>query len=173
MDGSFLLAAAYAGCEAWLVGMFFIISVGAQGMIPSSTLVVPMDLSPNFAGPLAALTNGVASTTGFIVPFVIGQLTPNVSLCRVGRFFIILPHFLSLSLPFSPFQSLQSEWRVVFWTTFCFHILKVTSFLTFGSAEVQPWNAPNHKAANADATAPTNDADNKSVAVIPVELPRE
>lgn len=60
--------------------MFFIISVGAQGMIPSSTLVIPLDLSPNYAGSIAALTNGIASTTGFLVPFVIGLLTPNVNI---------------------------------------------------------------------------------------------
>lgn len=80
LDSSFLMAAAYAGCDAQLAGLFFILSVGAQGMIPCSTLVVPTDLSPNFSGPISALTNGIACINGFVVPFVIGQLTPNVSI---------------------------------------------------------------------------------------------
>lgn len=39
-------------------------------------------------------------------------------------------------------QSLQSEWRLVFWITFFTHIAKIAVFTTWGSGEVQPWNDP-------------------------------
>lgn len=74
------MLASYVGCEPWLAGLFFILSVGAQGLLVASSFVIPMDLSPNFAGSIAALTDGIASCAGFIVPTVVGFLTPNVSL---------------------------------------------------------------------------------------------
>lgn len=79
IDGSFVLAASYAGCDAMMVGLFFVISVGSQGFLATSSLMNPMDLSPNFAGTITGLTNGIGSITGIMVPYVIGVLTPNVS----------------------------------------------------------------------------------------------
>lgn len=79
IDGSFVLAAAYAGCDAMLVGIFFIMAVGSEGFLAASSMVNPMDLSPNFAGTLTGFTNGIGSVTGIIVPWVIGVLTPNVN----------------------------------------------------------------------------------------------
>lgn len=73
------MIAAYVGCEPWLVGLFFTLSIGAQGMFVASSVIIPMDLSPNFAGAISALTNGISSTAGFVVPIVVGFLTPNVS----------------------------------------------------------------------------------------------
>lgn len=39
-------------------------------------------------------------------------------------------------------QSLQSEWRVVFWITFIVHMVKIVNFALFGSGEIQKWNTP-------------------------------
>lgn len=79
IDGTFVMAAAYGGCDAMLIGLFFVISVGAQGFLASSSLANPMDLSPNFAGTITGFTNGIGSVTGILVPWIIGLLTPNVS----------------------------------------------------------------------------------------------
>lgn len=79
LDGTFLIIAAYISCEAWLAGLFFMISIGSQGMFVASSVIIAMDLSPNFAGSITALTNCVASMAGFVVPVVVGYLTPNVS----------------------------------------------------------------------------------------------
>lgn len=73
-----MITAVHIGCDARLVGMFFLISVGIQGLIPCSSLVIPLDLSPNYAGSIAAFTNGIALSAGFIVPIIVGLLTPNV-----------------------------------------------------------------------------------------------
>lgn len=79
IDGSFVLAAAYSGCDAMLVGVFFTMAAGSEGFLSASSMVNPMDLAPNFSGTLTGITNGIGSVTGIIVPWVIGVLTPNVS----------------------------------------------------------------------------------------------
>lgn len=78
IDGTFIIAASYAGCNAMLVGLFFTIAVGAQGFHTASTMINPMDLSPNYAGTITGIANGISSCTGIIVPSIIGILTPKV-----------------------------------------------------------------------------------------------
>lgn len=72
------MAASYAGCDQTLVVLFFTISVGSQSLTIPGTYVNPLDLSPNYVGPLTALVNGMGSSTGILAPYVIGLLTPNV-----------------------------------------------------------------------------------------------
>lgn len=74
-----MMLAAYAGCDANMVGLYFIISAGSQGLLPASTFMVPMDLSPNYAGTITAITDGLGSITGVFEPWIFGLLTPNVS----------------------------------------------------------------------------------------------
>lgn len=47
----------------------------------------------------------------------------------------------SIKFPFH-FQSLQSEWRIVFWITLGASIAQFLIFDIWGSAKVQPWNSP-------------------------------
>lgn len=75
----FFIAASYAGCDQTLVVLFFTLSVGSQALTIPGTYVNPLDLSPNYVGPLTALVNGAGSITGILAPYVIGLLTPNVS----------------------------------------------------------------------------------------------
>lgn len=78
LDGTFILAAAFGGCNPLLIGFFFIISVGSRGFLTSSSLMNSMDLSPNYAGTLTALSNGIGSLTGIFVPVMVGSVTSNV-----------------------------------------------------------------------------------------------
>lgn len=79
IPGIFIVAASYAGCNIGLVVIFFAISVGMEGPISSGTAVNPLDLSPNYVGPLTAVANLITSTAGMFAPYLIGVLTPNVS----------------------------------------------------------------------------------------------
>lgn len=79
LDGFFLLAAGYAGCDPMLVGFFFMIAVASRGFLTSSTLLNPIDLSPNYAATIAAISNGCGSVLGFLVPLLVAWVTPNVS----------------------------------------------------------------------------------------------
>lgn len=51
--------------------------------------VNPLDLSPNYAGSIMAVTNGIGAITGVIAPYVVGVMTPNV------RSFITFYHSFS------------------------------------------------------------------------------
>lgn len=80
---AFMIAASYAGCNQVLVFVCFIVSIGAQGFITCGTVINPMDLSPNYAGAIASLTNAAGSMSGIAAPYVVGRMTPNVS--RINR----------------------------------------------------------------------------------------
>lgn len=74
-----------------------------------------LDLSPNYAGTLMAVTNGIGALTGILGPYLVGILTPNTSLY---------------------------EWRVVFWIAFgVFNVTNVV-YIIWASGEIQPFNDP-------------------------------
>lgn len=79
INGSFVLGAAYAGCDPLMVGTLFAIAVGADGLEPSSIMINPLDLSPNFSGMICGITGSISCIMGIAVPVVISFLTPHVS----------------------------------------------------------------------------------------------
>lgn len=74
----FIVAASYAGCDRTAVVILFIIAMGLMGTYYPGMKVNTLDLSPNYAGTLMAITNGVAAATGIVGPYIVGVLTPNV-----------------------------------------------------------------------------------------------
>lgn len=50
-----------------------------MGFFYPSLKVNALDLSPNYAGTLMAIVNGIGAISGIITPALIGYLTPNVS----------------------------------------------------------------------------------------------
>ncbi|XP_050311357.1 sialin [Anthonomus grandis grandis] len=75
-----------------------------------------IDISPNFAGTLVAVTNTVATIPGIAVPFVVSALTEHD-------------------------ESLAS-WRILFWITVTLYAIEFIVFVIWGSGEEQPWNNP-------------------------------
>ena len=57
----------------------FTIAMGIMGTFYPGMKVNPLDLSPNYAGTLMAVTNGIGALTGILGPYLVGVLTPNVS----------------------------------------------------------------------------------------------
>lgn len=111
----FIVGASYAGCDRLLVVALFTIAMGLMGTFYPGMKVNPLDLSPNYAGSLMAVTNGIGAITGIIAPYVVGIMTPNHSL---------------------------EEWRIVFWISFAvFHVTNL-AYVLGASGEVQPWNTP-------------------------------
>lgn len=113
-----VVLASYAGCDKTLVAVLFTVGMGFMGFCYSSLRVNALDLSPNFAGTIMAIVNGLGSISGMVAPLLLGALTPNKTLL---------------------------EWRVVFWVMF--GILNGTNvlYIMFGSGEIQPWNEPKEK----------------------------
>ncbi|XP_053691757.1 putative inorganic phosphate cotransporter [Sabethes cyaneus] len=111
----FIVGASYAGCDKALVVALFTLAMGFMGTFYPGMKVNPLDLSPNYAGSLMAVTNGIGAITGIIAPYVVGVMTPNHSL---------------------------EEWRIVFWISFAiFHATNIV-YCWGASGKVQPWNTP-------------------------------
>lgn len=79
MPAFFIVGASYAGCDKVMVVAFFTIAMGFMGTFYPGMKVNPLDLSPNYAGSIMALTNGIGAITGVVAPTLVGFLTPNVS----------------------------------------------------------------------------------------------
>ena len=60
----FIVIASYAGCDKVLAVVFFTIAMGFMGAYYSGMKVNALDLSPNYAGVLMAITNGIAACSG-------------------------------------------------------------------------------------------------------------
>lgn len=83
----FIILASYAGCNRATVVALFTIAMGLMGTFYPGMKVNPLDLSPNYAGTLMAITNGVGAITGIITPTLVGFMTPNVRLFSQFHFF--------------------------------------------------------------------------------------
>lgn len=73
------MLASYAGCDRTMVIIYFTLAMGIMGTFYPGMKVNPLDLSPNYAGTLMAITNGIGAITGIIAPTLVGLMTPNVS----------------------------------------------------------------------------------------------
>lgn len=62
-----------------LVVFWFILAIGFFGCYYTGFRLNSLDLAPNFAGSLMALTNGIGALTGIAGPVFVGFMTPNVS----------------------------------------------------------------------------------------------
>lgn len=111
----FIVAASYAGCDRIVVVTLFTIAMGIMGTFYPGMKVNPLDLSPNYAGTLMAVTNGIGAITGIIGPTLVGFMTTNSSV---------------------------NEWRSVFWITFGIFFVTSIVYILWASGEVQPWNTP-------------------------------
>ncbi|XP_014231589.1 putative inorganic phosphate cotransporter isoform X2 [Trichogramma pretiosum] len=73
-----------------------------------------MDLSPNYAGPLMGFTNAAANVCSILAPLVQGYVVKD--------------------------PSNVAEWRSIFFLTAGIYAAGATTFLCFGSVQVQSWN---------------------------------
>jgi ACS family sodium-dependent inorganic phosphate cotransporter len=131
-----IVGASYAGCDRTLVVILFTLAMGTMGGFYPGMKVNALDLSPNYAGTLMAITNGIGALTGILGPYLVGVLTPNTSLY---------------------------EWRVVFWIAFgVFNVTNVV-YIIWASGEIQPFNDPEllrrskESLANSDSEANRNE----------------
>lgn len=83
----FLICASYAGCDELLAVTFLTISILGHGFNSAGAAINLFDLSPNYAAPLNAVVNTLATIVGISAPYIAGVLTPNVSF--LGEIIII------------------------------------------------------------------------------------
>lgn len=74
-----------------------------------------LDLSPNYAGTLMGITNGIGALTGIAAPYLVGVLTPDRTL---------------------------TQWRMVFFISCGFLVLTNMVYVIWATGKTQPWNNP-------------------------------
>ncbi|ALC39778.1 dmGlut, partial [Drosophila busckii] len=111
----FMVGASYADCDRVLVVVLFTICMGLMGAYYAGMKLSPLDMSPNYAGTLMAITNGIGAITGVITPYLVGVMTPNATLL---------------------------EWRLVFWVAFGVLFVTAIVYCIWASGDVQPFNDP-------------------------------
>ncbi|KAH8340020.1 hypothetical protein KR067_006338, partial [Drosophila pandora] len=130
--------------KSWAI-LLLTLAVGINAGCSCGYLINHIDLSPNFAGPMMGVTNGIAGITSIVAPLVVGGILTN--------------------------EEDPNQWRVVFFITGGVYLICNTLFVLFGKATVQPWNEPssmsstitlrNHFENDSKTIAPTSDKDNR------------
>ena len=111
----FMISAVYSGCNKIWAVILTMIAMTMKGSYFPGPLVNILDLSPNYAGTLMGISNGIASFTGILAPNLVGLLAPHQTI---------------------------DEWKTIFWIIFVLLLIVNTIFICFGSGEVQKWNDP-------------------------------
>ncbi|XP_040164425.1 sialin [Anopheles arabiensis] len=134
-----LLALCYIGCQRGLAVALMTIGITAIGGMFCGLLSNHIDIAPNYAGTLMAITNTAATLSGIIVPIFVGQITHG--------------------------NQTIGAWRVIFFVTIALYVVEIIAYLLLASGEEQPWNkgdkpASSIEAAEAEAT-PLNTKESK------------
>ncbi|XP_075980458.1 sialin-like [Anticarsia gemmatalis] len=109
-----LLSLCYIGCNRAAAVALMALGVTCIGGMFCGFLSNHIDIAPNFAGTLVALTNTVATIPGIVVPIFVGKLTHD--------------------------NQTISAWRIIFFVTIGLYIVEIIVYTLFGSGEEQPWN---------------------------------
>ncbi|CAK9811897.1 Putative inorganic phosphate cotransporter [Anthophora quadrimaculata] len=109
-----LIGVSYVGCNRTLAVTLMTIGVTCIGGMYSGFLSNHIDIAPNFAGTLVAITNCVATIPGFVVPIFVGKLTHG--------------------------NQTIGAWKIIFFATAALYIVEIVIYTIFGSGEEQPWN---------------------------------
>ncbi|XP_035444441.2 sialin [Spodoptera frugiperda] len=109
-----LLAICYIGCNRSAAVIIMATAVTSIGGMFCGFLSNHIDIAPNFAGTLMALTNTVATIPGIVVPIFVGYVTHG--------------------------DQTITAWRKIFFTTIGLYAVELVTYTVFGSGEEQPWN---------------------------------
>ncbi|KAG8266865.1 hypothetical protein J6590_061691 [Homalodisca vitripennis] len=111
------------------------VSVALNAGVYTGFLTNHLDLSPNFAGLLMGITNGMSNVTSILSPMITGFI---VSDQQAGS---LQTKTVSLSGPHTR-QTSRDQWMVAFYISAAIFFVGNLVFIVFGSTDVQPWNDP-------------------------------
>ncbi|KAK0098467.1 hypothetical protein PV326_008065 [Microctonus aethiopoides] len=109
-----LLVVALFGQNRTLAVVFMTIGVTCMGGMYSGFLANHIDIAPNFAGTLVALTNCFATIPGIIVPLIVGYITES--------------------------DTPVKGWNIIFFVTAGILMVEIIVYWIFGSGDEQSWN---------------------------------
>ncbi|KAH8411858.1 hypothetical protein KR222_000088 [Zaprionus bogoriensis] len=114
IPGICLLVLCFIGCRHYEAVTIMSVGIVAMGAMFSGFLSNHIDIAPNFAGTLVALTNTAATLPGIVVPLFVGFVTHGKQ--HIG------------------------SWRIIFGVTIALFVLEFLVFVIFGSGAEQSWN---------------------------------
>ncbi|XP_062706661.1 sialin [Aedes albopictus] len=109
-----LLALCYIGCNRGAAVALMTLGITSIGGMFCGFLSNHIDIAPNYAGTLMAITNTAATLPGITVPIFVGQITHG--------------------------NQTIGAWRVIFFVTIGLYIIEIFGYTFLGSGEEQPWN---------------------------------
>ncbi|XP_072746442.1 putative inorganic phosphate cotransporter [Anoplolepis gracilipes] len=130
-----LIQVSYVGCDRIRAVVLMTIGIACIGGMYCGFLANHIDIAPNFAGSLVAMTNFVATIPGFVVPVFVGQLTHGN-------------------------QTIEA-WRIVFLITIILYVIEILVYTIFGSGNEQPWNKIKTFDETSDQTLPLRENNTK------------
>jgi len=111
-----LFTLCFIGCQRGLAVALMGIGITSIGGMFCGFLSNHIDIAPNYAGTLVALTNTIATLPGITVPVFVGYITHG--------------------------NQTIGAWRIIFYVTVVLYIIEIVAYLLLGSGEEQPWNNP-------------------------------
>ncbi|XP_026735802.1 sialin [Trichoplusia ni] len=132
VPGSCLLVLCFIAHRGVAVALMAL-AVTCNGAIFSGFLSNHIDIAPNFAGTLMALTNTVGTVPGVIVPLLVGYITHG--------------------------NQTLAAWRIVFLIAVALYVLEIVVYTWFASGEVQPWNVGSQPSNKQPAAPPAPKAE--------------
>ncbi|KAJ6648408.1 Sialin [Pseudolycoriella hygida] len=109
-----LLILCFIGCQRYLAVVIMGIAITSIGGMFCGFLSNHIDIAPNFAGTLMALTNTAATIGGIFVPIFVGAVTHGN-------------------------QTIEA-WRTIFFVTITLYVIEILVYTVCGSGEEQSWN---------------------------------
>ncbi|CAJ0947075.1 unnamed protein product, partial [Mesorhabditis belari] len=106
-----LIAASLASSSTWLVG-WITLSMGFGGFTWAAFSVNHLDLAPQYAGHLMALSNTIATLPGMISPLIVGAVVVDASV---------------------------AQWNVIFYITTVIYLIGAFMYARWASGEIEPW----------------------------------
>lgn len=111
-----LFSLCYIGCQRGLAVILMGIGITSIGGMFCGFLANHIDIAPNYAGTLMAITNTAATLPGITVPVFVGQITHG--------------------------NQTIGAWRVIFLVTVGLYAIEILAYMFLGSGEEQSWNKP-------------------------------
>ncbi|KAF5288077.1 hypothetical protein FQR65_LT12127 [Abscondita terminalis] len=115
-QGCCMIALAQSGSNSIAAVVFMTSATSLNGAVSTGSLPNLVDLSPNYASVLLGFANGSGAVGGMISSFIVGFLTNH--------------------------NQIAEQWQKVFWITAIILLVSGTSFLFFGTSDLQWWNDP-------------------------------
>ncbi|XP_058117294.1 sialin [Anopheles ziemanni] len=113
VNGLFVFALAYSGCNSLMAIIFLTLATAVHGAVSTGPLASLVDMSPRYAGILLGVSGMITVIPGFISPIIVGMLGNHT----------------------------VEQWRIIFLISSAMLIVCGLLYMVFADSTLQPWNS--------------------------------